>query len=64
MRGWKIGGIEKFWFFSHVYLIWGVEKWKGGKLFYLVEKKSGRMENVVYMNFIHTQEKNKISTII
>ena len=27
-----------------------MEKWKDGKLFYLVEKKSGRIEKVVYIN--------------
>ena len=28
----------------------GVEKWKGEKFFCLVEKKSERIENVVYIN--------------
>ena len=41
---------RKVFVFPHVCLVGGVEKWKGGKLFYLVEEKSGRMENVVYMN--------------
>ena len=36
--------------FPHVCLVGGVEKWEGGKLFYLVEKKSERIENVVYIN--------------
>ena len=36
--------------FSHVCLVRGVEKWEGGKLFYLVGEKNGRMENVVYIN--------------
>ena len=31
--------------FSHVCLVGGVEKWEGGKLFYLVGEKSGRVEN-------------------
>ena len=35
----------------YVCLVGGVEKQEGGKLFYLVEKKkSGRIENVVYIN--------------
>ena len=33
-----------------VYLVGGVEKWECEKLFYLVEEKSGRIENVVYIN--------------
>ena len=36
--------------FPHVYLVGGVEEWEGEKLFCLVVKKSGRMENVVYIN--------------
>ena len=36
--------------FPHVCLVGGVEKWEGGKLFYLVEKKSERIENVVHIN--------------
>ena len=36
--------------FPHVCLVSGVEKWDGEKLFYLVEKKSGRIENVAYIN--------------
>ena len=27
-----------------------MEKWESGKLFYLVEKKSGRIEKIVYIN--------------
>ena len=41
---------RKYLFFPRVYLVGGVEKWEGGKLFYLVEKKSERIENVVYIN--------------
>ena len=36
--------------FPRVYLVGGMEKWEGKKLFYLVEKKSWRIENVVYVN--------------
>ena len=36
--------------FSYVCLVGGVEKWEGGKLFCLVEKKSERIKNVVYIN--------------
>ena len=36
--------------FSHVCLVGGVKKWEGGKLFYLVREKKGRMKNVVYIN--------------
>ena len=36
--------------FPHVYLVGGVEKWEGGKLFCLVREKNGRIENVVYIN--------------
>ena len=33
-----------------VFLVGGMEKWKGEKLFCLVEKKSERIENVIYIN--------------
>ena len=36
--------------FPHVCLVGEVEKWEGGKIFCLVEKKSERIENVVYIN--------------
>ena len=36
--------------FSYVCLVGGVEKWKDEKLFCLIEKKSGRLENIVYIN--------------
>ena len=36
--------------FPHMCLVGGMKKWKGGKLFCLVEEKSGRKENVVYIN--------------
>ena len=35
---------------SRVHLVRGVEKWEDGKLFCLVEKKSERIENIVYIN--------------
>ena len=56
MRGWKSSRrIEKcedkkYLVFSRVCLVGGIEKWKDGKLFCLVEKKSERIENVVYTN--------------
>ena len=40
----------KYLVFPRVCLVGGVEKWEGRKLFYLVEKKSERIENVVYIN--------------
>ena len=60
MRGWKIRRIEKFWF-SLVCLVGGVEKWESEKLFCLVGKKSGRTENVVYINWLLYLYYNKIS---
>ena len=55
LEEWKSGRMEKwedikYLVFSHVCLVGGMEKWEGGKLFCLVEKKSGRIENVVYIN--------------
>ena len=58
---WKSGriengeGIEKWkdrkdLVFSHMCLVGRVEKWKDGKLFYLVEKKSERIENKICVN--------------
>ena len=41
-------------------LVGGVEKWEGGKLFCLVGEKSGRMENVIYMNWLLYLYYNKI----
>ena len=38
--------------FPHVCLVGGVEKWEDGKLFCLVGEKNGRMENVVYINWL------------
>ena len=46
--------------FPHVCLVGGVEKWEGGKLFCLVGEKSGRMENVIYMNWLLYLYYNKI----
>ena len=56
--GWKSGRIEKWedkkdLVFPHVCLVGGVKKWKGEKLFYLVEEKSGRIKNVVYINYYY-----------
>ena len=41
---------EKYLVFPRVCLVGGIEKWEDGKLFYLVKKKSRRIENVVYIN--------------
>ena len=38
--------------FSLVYLVWGVEKWKDGKLIYLVEKKNEKIENKVCIKLL------------
>ena len=42
---------RKYLVFPRVCLVGGVEKWEGGKLFCLIEKKSEseRIENVVYI---------------
>ena len=62
LEKWKSGRMEKwkdrkYLVFPHVCLVGGMEKWESGKLFCLfeknfcfVEKKSGRIENVVYIN--------------
>ena len=47
MEKWEDG---KYFVFPRVCLVGGMEKWKGGKLFCLVEKKSRRIENVIYIN--------------
>ena len=39
----------KYLVFPRVCLVGGMEKWEGEKFFCLVEKKSGRIENVVYI---------------
>ena len=58
MGGWKISGRMEKWedkkylAFPRVCLVGGMEKWEGGKLFCLVEKKSGKIENVVYINWL------------
>ena len=41
---------RKYLVFPRVCLVGGMEKWEDGKLFYLVEKKNERIENVVYIN--------------
>ena len=61
MELWKSGRMEnygrmekwkdrKYLVFPLVYLVRGVEKWEGGKLFCLVGEKNGRMKNVIYIN--------------
>ena len=53
MKNWeKIEKWEnrKYLIFPLVCLVGGVEKWEGGKLFYLVGEKKGMMENVIYIN--------------
>ena len=47
MEKWKDG---KDLVFSRMCLVGRVEKWKDGKLFYLVEKKSERIENKICVN--------------
>ena len=47
MEKWKD---KKYLVFPRMCLVRGMEKWEGGKLFYLVEKKSGRIKNIVYIN--------------
>ena len=42
---------RKYLVFPRVCLVGGMEKWNGGKLFCLAEKKkSERIENVIYIN--------------
>ena len=41
---------RKYLIFPRVCLVGRMEKWKGGKLFCLVEKESGTIENIVYIN--------------
>ena len=56
MEGWKSSKRmekcedRKYLVFPHVCLVGMMEKWESEKLFYLVEKKSGRIENIVYIN--------------
>ena len=47
--------------FPHMYLVGGVETWEGGKLFCLVGEKDGKMENVVYINWLLCPCYNKIT---
>ena len=46
---WKDG---KYLVFPRVCLVKGMEKWEDWKLFCLVEKKSERIEKVVYINWL------------
>ena len=41
---------RKYLVFPRVCLVEGVEERKGKKLFYLIEKKSEKIENIVYIN--------------
>ena len=50
VEGWKNGEDKKYLVFPCVCLVGGMEKWEDGKLFCLVEKKSGKIENVIYIN--------------
>ena len=43
---------EKYLVFSLVYLVRGVEKWEGEKLFCLVGEKKRMMENIIYINWL------------
>ena len=43
---------RKYLIFSRVCLVEGMKKWKSKKNFCLVEKKSGRIQNVVYINWL------------
>ena len=52
-----VGGVEKWkdkkdLVFPYVYLVGGMEKWEGGKLFFFVREKNGRIENIVYINWL------------
>ena len=47
MKKWEY---RKYLVLPYVCLVGGMEKWENRKLFYLVEKKSGMIENVVYIN--------------
>ena len=45
----KVGDIKNL-VFPYLCLVWGVEKWRNGKLFCLVEIKNERMKNKVDIN--------------
>ena len=47
MEKWENG---KYLVFPLVCLVESEEKWEGGKLFYLIGEKNGRMKNVIYIN--------------
>ena len=49
MEKWEDG---KYLVFPLVCLVGGVEKWEGGKLFYLVGEKKRMMENIIYINWL------------
>ena len=48
----KLWEDEKYLVFPLVCLVGGIEKWEDEKLFYLVREKKGRMENVIYINWL------------
>ena len=45
----KLGDIKNL-VLSHLCLVWGVKKWRNGKLFCLVKIKNERMKNKVDIN--------------
>ena len=47
MRDRKLEGYRKDLVFSRMCLVGRIEKWRDEKLFYLIEKKSERIENKV-----------------
>ena len=48
----KLWEDEKYLVFPLVCLVGGIEKWEDEKLFYLVREKKGRMENIIYINWL------------
>ena len=51
-RRYKSGGMEEILVFPYGVRFGGVEKWRDGKLFCLVEKKNERIENDVCRNLL------------
>ena len=59
----KVEGQKKILVFSHD--VWfGVEKWRNRKLFYLIEKKNKRIENIDYINLVMCPSTKKINLIV
>ena len=57
MEEWKSERIEKwedgkYLVFPLMCLVGGMEKWEGGKLFCLAGEIKGRIENVIYINWL------------